>query len=88
MLYASDLFRSMGEDYAGLEDNPDDLPDLVAEILAHAVEQRQHRHLSLGYQTRKAPLSRVRGRIDVLYHRASSAARSWFGRLQIRRTNN
>jgi 5-methylcytosine-specific restriction enzyme subunit McrC len=66
MLYASDLFRSMGEDYAGLEDNPDDLPDLVAEILAHAVEQRQHRHLSLGYQTRKAPLSRVRGRIDVL----------------------
>ena len=66
MLYASDLFRSSGKDHVGLEDNPDDLPDLVAEILAHAVEQRQRRHLSLGYQTRKATLNRVRGRIDVL----------------------
>lgn len=66
MLYASDLFRSRGKDRVGLEDNPDDLPDLVAEILAHAVEQRQRRHLSLGYQTRKATLNRVRGRIDVL----------------------
>lgn len=66
MLYASDLFRSRGKDRVTLEDNPDDLPDLVAEILAHAVEQRQRRHLSLGYQTRKATLNRVRGRIDVL----------------------
>jgi len=66
MLYASDLFRSSGEDHLGLEDNPDDLPDLVAEILAHAVEQRQRRQLNLGYQTRKAILNRVRGRIDVL----------------------
>ncbi len=66
MLYASDLFRMRGNDHVGLEDNPDDLPDLVAEILTHAVEQRQRRQLSLGYQTRKAILSRVRGRIDVL----------------------
>ena len=66
MLYASDLFRSRGKDHVGLEDNPDDLPDLIAEILAHAVEQRQRRQLSLGYQTRKATLNRVRGRIDVL----------------------
>lgn len=66
MLYASDLFRSLGKNHVGLEDNPDNLPELVAEILAHAVEQRQRRHLSLGYQTRKATLNRVRGRIDVL----------------------
>ena len=66
MLYASDLFRIRGKDSVKLEDNVDDLPDLVAEILAHAVEERQHRQLSLGYQTREAALNRVRGRIDVL----------------------
>jgi len=66
MLYASDLFRTCGIGQVGLEDNPDSLPDLVAEILAHAVEMRQRRHLSLGYRPRNATLNRVRGRIDVL----------------------
>lgn len=66
MLYASDLFRSRGIGNVGLEDNPDDLPDLVAEILAHAVEVRQRRRLSLGYRSRDAVLNRVRGRIDLL----------------------
>lgn len=66
MLYASDLFRTLGIGKVGLEDSPDDLPDLVAEILARAVETRQRRHLSFGYQSRNAVLNRVRGRIDVL----------------------
>ena len=66
MLYASDLFRTRGIGKVGLEDSPNDLPDLVAEILAHAVEVRQRRRLSLGYRSRNAPLNRVRGRIDVL----------------------
>lgn len=66
MLYASDLFRTCGIGKVGLEDNPDDLPDLVAEILAHAVEVRQRRRLSLGYRSRNAVINRVRGRIDVL----------------------
>ena len=66
MLYASDLFRTRGTGKVGLEDSPDDLPDLVAEILAHAVEMRQRRHLSLGYRYRNDVLNRVRGRIDVL----------------------
>ncbi|MBH2010426.1 MAG: 5-methylcytosine-specific restriction endonuclease system specificity protein McrC [Xanthomonadaceae bacterium] len=65
MLYASDLFRTRGIGNVGLEDNPDDLPDLIAEILAHAVEVRQRR-LNLGYRSRDAVLNRVRGRIDVL----------------------
>lgn len=65
-LYASDLFRTRGIGNVGLEDNPDDLPDLVAEILAHAVEVRQRRRLNLGYRSRDAVLNRVRGRIDVL----------------------
>lgn len=66
MLYASDLFRTPGIGKVGLEDSPDDLPDLVAEILTHAVEIRQRRHLSFGYRSRDAVLNRVRGRIDVL----------------------
>jgi 5-methylcytosine-specific restriction enzyme subunit McrC len=66
MLYASNLFRIKGIDGRGIEEMPDDLPDLVGEILAHSVEQRQRRRLSLGYRTRTAALSRVRGKIDVL----------------------
>ena len=66
MLYASDLFRTGGTGKVGLEESPDDLPDLIAEILAHAVEVRQRRHLSSGYRARAAILNRVRGRIDVL----------------------
>lgn len=66
MLYASDLFRTGGIGKVGLEDSPDDLPDMVAEILARAVELRQRRRLSLGYLSRNAVLNRVRGRIDVL----------------------
>ena len=66
MLYASEFFHLRGKDRAGQEDNPDDLPDLIAEVLAHAVAERQRRQLSLGYRTREAALNRVRGRIDVL----------------------
>lgn len=66
MLYASDLFRTCDIGKVGLEGSPDDLPDLVAEILAHAVEMRQRRRLSLGYRSRDAVINRVRGRIDVL----------------------
>lgn len=66
MLYASDLFRARGLGNIGLEDSPEELPDLVAEILAHAVEQRQRRRLSPGYRSRQAVVNRVRGRIDVL----------------------
>lgn len=66
MLYASDLFRAHGAGLVGLEDSPDDLPDLVAEILAHSMEKRQRRQLSQGYRRRDAVLNRVRGRIDVL----------------------
>jgi len=66
MLYASDLFRARGAGLVGLEDSPDDLPDLVAEILAHSVEKRQRRQLTQGYRRRDAVLNRVRGRIDIL----------------------
>ena len=67
MLYASDLYRELPQDRrVAIEDAPDDLPNLVAEILTHAVERRMRRNLSFGYRRRHADLNRVRGRIDLL----------------------
>ncbi|NJO36611.1 MAG: hypothetical protein HC871_02055 [Rhizobiales bacterium] len=66
MLYASDLLRTSERALVDVEQNPDEIADLVAELLARAVEERQRRHLSLGYRLRSADLSRVRGRIDAL----------------------
>ena len=71
LLYASDWFRHIDDSKRNsLEDNPDDIPDLVAEILSYEVERRLERTLSLGWQTRKAVLNRVRGRIDLRYTEA------------------
>lgn len=66
MLYASELFRAESAKKVELEENPDEIPDLVAEILQHAVEQRLRRNLSHGYRPREAILNRIRGRIDTL----------------------
>lgn len=66
MFYASDLFRHLGNRKIDVEANPDDIPDLVGELLARAVERRLKRNLSFGYRPRKATVSRVRGRIDLL----------------------
>ena len=67
MLYASDLFRQKDCAKVSVEDNPDDIPDMVAEILSHQVERRIKRNLSYGYQSREAVLGRVRGRINLLH---------------------
>ena len=48
------------------EENPDDIPNLVAEILTRAVERRLRRNLSSEFHRRQADLTRVRGRIDAL----------------------
>ena len=67
MLYASRIFRTLQKvTQVEVEENPDDIPDLVAEILCHHVERRIRRNLSYGYQHREAVLDRVRGRIDML----------------------
>ena len=67
MLYASKLYREIPSSrrYA-VEENPDDIPNLVAEILARAVERRLRRNLSYDFRGRRADLTRVRGRIDQL----------------------
>ncbi|MCS6159235.1 5-methylcytosine-specific restriction endonuclease system specificity protein McrC [Shewanella baltica] len=66
MLYASDLYRHLGTSKVDVEDNPEAIADLVAEILCHQVEERLMRNLSFGYESKVAVKSRVRGRIDLL----------------------
>ena len=66
LLYASQLYRELpASRRVELEDAPDGIPYLVAEILTNAVERRLRHNLSHGYQRRWADLSRVRGRIDL-----------------------
>ena len=67
MLYASRLYRELRPARrVAVEDNPDEIPDLVAEILTRAIERRLRRNLSFAFQGTSAELRRVRGRIDLL----------------------
>jgi len=65
-LYASSLYRAVGQQMVAAEDNPEDLPALVAGILADAVTQRLHTGLSVGFRQTARPVTRVRGRINLL----------------------
>ena len=53
MLYASRLYRGLPtvRRFAA-EENPDEIPDLVAEILTRAVERRLRRNLSSEFDRR------------------------------------
>lgn len=66
MLYASELTKYRHQFDALLENDLDDLPDLIARLLADAVERRRRRNLTRGYRHCDAALKRVRGRIDFL----------------------
>ena len=66
MLYASDLFRYLEHKKISVQNNPDDIADLVANILCEYVKRRIKRNLSHGYRSRAAVRDRVRGRIDLL----------------------
>lgn len=65
-LYASSLYRAVGQQLVDAEENPEDLPALVAGMLADAVTQRLHTGLSVGFSQASRPVTRVRGRINVL----------------------
>jgi 5-methylcytosine-specific restriction endonuclease McrBC regulatory subunit McrC len=49
-----------------VEKDIDELPDLIARLLADSVERRLRRNLTRGYLNRGMVLTRVRRRIDVL----------------------
>lgn len=64
-LYAADLVQCKGK-FDHQVETARDLPDLIARLLAHVVEERLRRNLFRGYRLRTATLTRVRGRIDML----------------------
>ena len=67
MLYASDLYRELSPARrVAVEDSPDEIPDLVAEILTRSIERRLRRNLSFAFRTRNDTLRRIRGSIDLL----------------------
>lgn len=64
-LYANDLAKYFGRFDAEIEESPN-IKTLIGRLLCHVVELRLRRNLSFGYHQRRANLSRVRGKIDVL----------------------
>ena len=66
MLYASDLTRVRGAFDAIVEEDIKDIPEMIARLLADAVERRLLRNFTRGYSYRGEALTRVRGRINIL----------------------
>jgi 5-methylcytosine-specific restriction enzyme subunit McrC len=66
MLYASDLYHLPQIRKTGVEDNPEDLPDLIAELLCDSVEGRLRMNLTASYRDQNRTLTRVRGRVMLL----------------------
>ena len=89
MLYASRLYRELpSRRRYGVEENPDELPNLVAEILTGAVQRRIRRNLTFEFQRSRADLTRVRGRIDALRTERRGLLRQGQDRLLLRRTDH
>lgn len=72
MLYASDLTRIQGAFDALVERDFEDLPNLVARLLADVSENRIRRNLTRGLRHQERVVTRVRGRIDILTTEARS----------------
>ena len=66
MLYASDLGEPKNNSLLSSEDLPEDIPDLIGEILSKTVENRLRRQLTYSFEEKNAVLNRVRGRINHL----------------------
>lgn len=67
LLYASNLYQTLGKQQRiQLENNPEDLIKLVAELYCEAAWERLMRSLSCGYIQQTQILNRVRGKIDIL----------------------
>lgn len=66
MLYASDLYYLPQIRKMGAEENPENLPELIAELLCDSVERRLRLNLTASFRDQNRPVSRVRGRVLLL----------------------
>ena len=67
LLYASGFYQTLGKQQrVQLENNPEDLIKLTAELYCEAARKRFMRSLSCGYTQQTQILNRVRGKIDIL----------------------
>jgi len=66
MAYAAEYLYLSEKTKSKFIENPDDLPDLVADLLCKAVEERMRYGLSNGYVHKAADLNRLRGKIDFV----------------------
>lgn len=64
MLYASELRVHTKSNKFRKEENPDEIPELIAKILIRAIKRRLLRNLSVEFQNAQEDLTRVRGCID------------------------
>lgn len=65
-LFASHLYSHSGQEFAGIEELPEQIPELIAGMLAEEVTSRLHSGLSVGFVRTSEDVRRVRGRIDLL----------------------
>ncbi|WP_415855197.1 5-methylcytosine restriction system specificity protein McrC [Sinomonas sp. G460-2] len=66
LLYASEFYQSGPEAFDGIEEYPEKLPELLAELLVASTEDRLKRPLTPAFAPTSRDLSRVRGAIDTL----------------------
>lgn len=66
LLYASDFYKTGSHSLHGIEDYPEQLADLLGEILVVSVADRLKKPLTPEFAPTQNDLRRVRGRIDVL----------------------
>ena len=66
LLYASDFYKTGANALDGIEDYPEQLPDLLGEILVASVADRLKKPLTPEFAPTQSDLRRVRGRINVL----------------------
>ena len=66
LLYASEFYQSGPEAFDGIEEYPEKLPELLAELLVASAEDRLRRPLTPSFRKTSRDLARVRGGIDTL----------------------
>tara|TARA_Y100000589_G_scaffold331835_1_gene387344 strand:- start:1155 stop:2207 length:1053 start_codon:yes stop_codon:yes gene_type:complete len=64
LLYSSEYMESNYSSMVGLEELPEDIPDLIGKILSNSVEFRLRRQLTYSFEKKEIVINRVRGKIN------------------------